>query len=29
MPSNNAFTGVDSRIVRNGNWIGVGTVYVF
>lgn len=29
MPSNNAFTGVDSRIARTGNWIGVGTVYVF
>lgn len=29
MPSNNAFTGVDSRIARNGNWIGLGTVYVF
>lgn len=29
MPSNSAFTGVDSRITRTGNWIGVGTVYVF
>lgn len=29
MPSNNAFTGVDSRIARTGNWIGLGTVYVF
>ena len=29
MPSNNAFSGVDSRIARTGNWIGLGTVYVF
>lgn len=29
MPSNSAFTGVDSRIARTGNWIGLGTVYVF
>lgn len=29
MPANNAFSGVDSRIARTGNWIGLGTVYVF
>jgi hypothetical protein len=29
MPSNSAFTGVDSRIARQGNWIGIGTVYTF
>lgn len=29
MPSNSAFTGVDSRIARTGNWIGLGAVYVF
>lgn len=29
MPSNNAFSGVDSRIAKSGNWIGVGTVYTF
>lgn len=29
MPSNSAFTGVDSRIARQGNWIGLGTVYTF
>ncbi len=29
MPSNSAFTGVDSRIARTGNWIGAGMVYVF
>lgn len=29
MPSNSAFSGVDSRIARSGNWIGVGTVYTF
>ena len=29
MPSNSAFSGVDSRIARSGNWIGLGTVYVF
>lgn len=29
MPSNSAFSGVDSRIARTGNWIGLGTVYVF
>lgn len=29
MPSNSAFSGVDSRNARSGNWIGLGTVYVF
>jgi hypothetical protein len=29
MPSQSAFTGVDSRIARNGNWAGLGAVYIF
>ena len=29
MPSQSAFTGVDSRIARNGNWAGLGAVYTF
>ncbi len=29
MPGNGAFTNVDSRVNRNGNWLGVGTVFVF
>jgi hypothetical protein len=29
MPSNSAFTTVDSRVSRNGNWGGVGVVFVF
>jgi predicted porin len=29
MPSNSAFTNVDSRVTRNGNWAGLGIVYVF
>jgi predicted porin len=29
MPGNSAFTNVDSRVNRNGNWAGVGAVYVF
>lgn len=29
MPSNSAFSGVDSRIARTGNWIGLGTIYTF
>jgi hypothetical protein len=29
MPSNNAFTGVDSRISKSGNWITLGAVYTF
>jgi hypothetical protein len=28
MPTNSAFTNVDSRITRNGNWAGVGMIYV-
>jgi len=28
MPTNSAFTGVDSRVTRNGNWIVVGILYV-
>lgn len=27
MPSNSAFTQVDSRVARSGNWIGLGVVY--
>lgn len=29
MPGNTAFTGVDSRVTRNGVWFGGGVVYVF
>ena len=29
MPSNSAFTGIDSRVSKNGNWAGLGMVYVF
>lgn len=29
MPSNSAFTGVDSRLKRSGNWFGAGVVYTF
>ena len=29
MPGNAAFTKVDSRVSRNGNWVGLGTVFVF
>lgn len=29
MPGNAAFTGVDSRVSRNGRWLGGGMVYVF
>ncbi|MEO0028088.1 MAG: hypothetical protein RJB45_129, partial [Pseudomonadota bacterium] len=29
MPGNSAFTNVDSRVTRSGNWAGVGAVYVF
>jgi predicted porin len=29
MPSNSAFTGVDSRLERNGNWFGTGLTYTF
>jgi hypothetical protein len=29
MPGNSAFTNVDSRISRTGNWFGIGVVYAF
>ena len=29
MPGNSSFTNVDSRVVRNGAWMGLGAVYVF
>lgn len=29
MPSNSAFTNVDSRVTRNGNWLGMGALFVF
>jgi hypothetical protein len=29
MPSNSAFTNVDSRVKRSGNWGGIGVVYVY
>lgn len=29
MPSNNAFTNVDPRIAKRGNWFGLGAVYTF
>jgi long-subunit fatty acid transport protein len=29
MPGNAAFTNVDSRVARSGNWLGVGVVYAF
>nr|WP_315206005.1 hypothetical protein [uncultured Albidiferax sp.] len=29
MPGNAAFTNVDSRIARTGNWVGLGAVYTF
>ncbi len=29
MPSNSAFTGVDSRLKKQGNWFGAGAVYTF
>ena len=29
MPSNWAFTNVDSRVSKVGNWVGAGVVYVF
>ena len=28
-PGTTAFTGVDPRVTRNGNWLGAGVVYVF
>jgi hypothetical protein len=29
MPGNAAFTNVDSRVARSGNWVGIGVVYAF
>jgi hypothetical protein len=29
MPSNSAFTNIDSRIKTSGNWVGIGAVYTF
>ena len=29
MPSNSAFTGVDPRVAKSGNWAGAGLVYTF
>jgi long-subunit fatty acid transport protein len=29
MPGNAAFTGVDSRVAKTGNWLGAGVVYTF
>lgn len=29
MPGNAAFTNVDARVTKNGNWIGAGVLYVF
>ena len=29
MPGHAAFTGVDSRVARSGNWMGVGLVYTY
>jgi predicted porin len=29
MPGHAAFTGVDSRVAKSGNWMGVGLVYTF
>lgn len=29
MPSNSAFTEVDPRVTRTGNWVGIGAVYTF
>ena len=29
MPGHSAFTGVDSRVARSGNWAGAGVVYTF
>ena len=29
MPSNAAFTGIDSRLTRRGNWVGSGITYTF
>ena len=29
MPSNIAFTNVDPRVAKSGNWFGLGAVYAF
>jgi hypothetical protein len=29
MPGHAAFTGVDSRVAKSGNWMGLGLVYTF
>ncbi len=29
MPSHQAFSGIDSRIKKRGNWFGVGATYTF
>ena len=29
MPSNSAFTSIDTRLTRQGHWLGAGVVYVF
>jgi hypothetical protein len=29
MPANTAFTGIDPRVSKTGNWVGLGAVYVF
>jgi hypothetical protein len=29
MPGNAAFTNVDARVARTGNWFGMGVVYAF
>ena len=29
MPGHAAFTGVDSRVAKSGNWMGAGLVYTF
>jgi predicted porin len=29
MPGNSSFSGVDSRVSRNGNWFGLGALFVF
>jgi hypothetical protein len=29
MPGHSSFSGVDSRVSKSGNWVGIGTVYTF
>jgi hypothetical protein len=29
MPSHQAFTGIDSRLEKRGNWIGAGATFTF